>query len=399
MRAMARQFIIRLSADGRQASWLDSAGGSGQGALGSFPVPDRAAVAVLVPAEDVLLLPAELPGRSRTRLLQALPYALEESLARDIEQYHFALGRELMPGRYLAGVIEQSNMERWTAALADAGIEAELLMPDVVALPEPAADDHAVVLLEGERALVRIGPAVAYAVSRGELDGFLQLQPGLSRVSFADTTADWTPPRGLEPRALYPAGDMQARLFDAVAGPALNLLQGSYETVGQQAETVLKVWKRAAAVLVLAAALALVARVVDHQRVSQSVEDLSAQASGLLLETFPDTGRIVTGQERVQMEQRLNQMRRARGDLGGEGFLYLLRVAGPAVASTAGVTLESVSFRSGSLLMELRADDLATIESLRQAISQGSGVPVDLESARTLADGANAMLRVGGVSG
>ena len=48
---------------------------------------------VLVPGTDVLLAEPDLPLKPGVKLQQLVPYALEEHLADDIDDLHFALGK------------------------------------------------------------------------------------------------------------------------------------------------------------------------------------------------------------------------------------------------------------------------------------------------------------------
>ncbi len=50
-------------------------------------------VCVLVPGTDVLLTEPELPAKAGAKLQQIVPYALEEQLAEDIDDLHFAIGK------------------------------------------------------------------------------------------------------------------------------------------------------------------------------------------------------------------------------------------------------------------------------------------------------------------
>lgn len=52
-------------------------------------------IIILVPAEDVLLTIVQLPDMSKTRLLEALPFALEDQLIADIDTLHIAHGKKL----------------------------------------------------------------------------------------------------------------------------------------------------------------------------------------------------------------------------------------------------------------------------------------------------------------
>ena len=58
-------------------------------------LPARAAnrrVLMLVPALDVLIAPVDLPVRGKQKIQQALPFAMEEQLADNVEDLHFAAG-------------------------------------------------------------------------------------------------------------------------------------------------------------------------------------------------------------------------------------------------------------------------------------------------------------------
>ena len=63
-------------------------------------------IVVLVPGEEVALHEARVPGHNRQRVLRVVPYALEEELASDVEDLHFALGRSLGGERYPVAVVE-----------------------------------------------------------------------------------------------------------------------------------------------------------------------------------------------------------------------------------------------------------------------------------------------------
>ena len=49
---------------------------------------DINSITVLIPSEQVLMLSCSVPGRNSGQIRQALPYALEENVAADIETMH-----------------------------------------------------------------------------------------------------------------------------------------------------------------------------------------------------------------------------------------------------------------------------------------------------------------------
>src|SRR6201985_1532183 len=98
---MADWLLLRLPRIPEQpATWLfvDAkvvATGPPQSGPLSLAAPRTAGrrICVLVPGTDVLVAEPELQTKAGTKLQQLVPYALEETLADDIDDLHFAVGR------------------------------------------------------------------------------------------------------------------------------------------------------------------------------------------------------------------------------------------------------------------------------------------------------------------
>ena len=91
-------------------------------------------VIVLVPATDVITTTVRIPIRGGARLRAALPFALEESLAEDVENLHFASGTRRDDGQLPVAVVSRETMEGWVADLAAVGIDPDQVVPDIYGL-------------------------------------------------------------------------------------------------------------------------------------------------------------------------------------------------------------------------------------------------------------------------
>lgn len=123
---------------------------------------------VLVPSEQVLMLAVALPPMSPARRREALPFAIEDRIAEPLGEVHVALGTELEPGSFLAGVVRHAVMRQWLAVIEEAGLGHARLVPDALALPVPGAGCWSVGLA-GDRACVRAADATGFAVPRAGL--------------------------------------------------------------------------------------------------------------------------------------------------------------------------------------------------------------------------------------
>src|SRR5712692_8797283 len=114
-------------------------------------------IVVWTPAAETVFLRARLPTRSAAKIVQALPFALEEQLIDPPERLHFAFAHEA-DGALAVAVTRRERMESWLAALAAAGLAPTHLAP--VTLSVPLAErawtlafvDGEIVLRSGARA-------------------------------------------------------------------------------------------------------------------------------------------------------------------------------------------------------------------------------------------------------
>ena len=65
--------------------------------------PPGGACACWSPGADVLLAEPDVPVKAGARLQQLVPYALEEQLAENIDELHFALGKRSADSHAYAG--------------------------------------------------------------------------------------------------------------------------------------------------------------------------------------------------------------------------------------------------------------------------------------------------------
>ncbi len=138
-------------------------------------VTGAAEIIVLAPAEEVLLTEARVAARSRAQLMQAVPYAIEDQLLTPVEDLHFA-ATTASGDTVGVAVVAKATLRAWLDALAAVGIRPDALLPESIALPSRA--DHATVLIESDRAVVRFAPWSAFACAPDELAAWLQRANG-----------------------------------------------------------------------------------------------------------------------------------------------------------------------------------------------------------------------------
>ena len=321
-------------------------------------------IIVWTPAADTLLLRARLPTRSNAKIVQALPYALEEQLIDPPERLHFAFAHEA-DGALAVAVTRRDRMESWLAALAAAGLAPTHLAP--VTLSVPLAErawtlafvDAEMVLRSGARAglggpIERRPPAwlhAALAEARAEASA-------PERILLVDAPADldcaaWRDALGLPVEAMRP-GEA------SVPGDPLDLLQQHYAPRARLA-ALKRAYIPAAALLAAWLAATLVFDAVEWARVSSKARAAEEEMRALLLKSFPETRAILDPAE---------QMRRGLEDLGARSgiaapgdMLFLLARAAPAIERESRVRAQGIEYAERALIIRIAASE-ADAESL-----------------------------------
>jgi general secretion pathway protein L len=335
-------------------------------------------VVVLVPGAEVSLYEARVPGRNRQRVLRVIPFALEEQLAGDVETLHFALGTSLGADRYPVAVVARQRMDAWMAQLREAGISAHQWVPDTLALPRT---DGWSLLPEADTVLVRSGDYSGFACDADNLPVLVSMLdtreqlPETARVYGSAVLDLQGVDVELDDTQLQPL-DILARGW--FAGPVIDLLQGAYSR-REEWGRLLRPWKASAAMLVAVLVLAGVSTGLNYYHLTRQKAQLATDIQALYKQTFPKARRIVN--PRAQMEQQLKQLQRRSG--GSADFLSMFAETANSVRTAKGITVKGASYRDGRLDIDLLAENLQLLDTLKQALVSGGSLQAEIQSATT----------------
>ncbi len=382
---MAETLLIRLAADATGfRDWVlvneqgraESPVQTGVPDVGVINATSR--VVVLVPGNEVLLRSARIPGRSRQRALRAIPFALEEQIACDVDLMHFALGPLQEDGHYPVAAVERSRMDDWAELLLEQGIQAQQMVPDILALPLSGEDWS--LLVDAGSVMLRRDPFQGFVA---DLDTFPVLLELFGERNELPAHAQLYGP------GLLDTGDLPVDLNAQQSSPLeilgsgwattahIDLLQGAYSRTEQWGR-LLRPWRATAALLVAGVLLAGMSAGINYYHLSAQQEQLRADIEAEYRKAFPDARRVVDA--RAQMEQQLKQLqRRGGGDVAG--FLVMLAQVGEVLRSTEGVNINGATYRDGRLDLDLQADSLQILDGLKQALVAEGRMQADIQSA------------------
>jgi general secretion pathway protein L len=371
-------------------------------------------IVCVVPAADIYLGQALLPAQgNRNKYRQAIPYALEDELAEDPEQLHFALGREqavavhsdeesvdvMAAGKQVTipvAVINKERMRSWLQKLTAAGLQPHALVPEVLSLPW---DNNAwSVLLDGELALVRTEPLQGFACDSENLE--LLLNSALDSSEHAPQQIRIWNHNGVAPTPSLKSevqveqlAPEQSLLMTLAKGyrqdQAINLLQGEF-SYKEEYGKLLRPWRIPVILLGVLTALLFISNIIQQLQLSKQAQALQDQMVGIYMGLFPDAMNVPD--PRKQMEDKLNELIGAAGS--SSDFLELLDILATEIAKTSGVKITALNFAERSLDLELSVPNLQVLDMIKQQLDQNPALQTEIQSASAAGEKIDGRLKI-----
>jgi general secretion pathway protein L len=331
---------------------------------------------VLIPGPDVLLTQADIPSKQRQRIIQAVPYALEDQLIDDIDNLHFAVGRlEPASGLIAVAVLARTQMETYLQQLHTAGIMPTVLMPDILAVPKP--DNGWGMWFFDNIVLVRTGLHTGFAIELHSLETILQMALHEARPPLQLTVFKGPQPiealRDLQTLGIpilentNDSGELAWLAQGLLTHSPLNLLQGDYRPIDKM--TILwRPWRLTVALLTLWGGLILGEKWLVYQQLKQLNQNLNTTIEQIYRDTFPQARKIVN--PRVQMEQQLKTLRAQQTSTSQqENFLSLLTQLSTPFKQTAGLEVKRIDYQQGVFNIELLVPHWQALEQFKQSLA------------------------------
>jgi general secretion pathway protein L len=340
-------------------------------------------ICVLLPAAPLLTLFATLPPLQGQKLRRAVPYAVEEQLADEVENYHFALGKREADGTLPLLAVNREQMVAWQARFAEAEFKPHACFNEAQLLPWQPGELS--LLLESDGALLRLSPHEAYRLPLEGLETMLEL--ALPSVPVAVTALRIYDTRGEEAAAPCWQGSLGEleQHYELVADPlsllvsgyspsAIDLLQGEFGRK-EQLGRLWRPWRATAALLAGWLLLFAGEALYDYRRLAAEEARLYKAVEQVYRDTFPESKNVANPQ--VQMGRKLAEL---QGGGSGGAFVALLGASAPVLANAKGVELQNLRYRLGELELELELADLPALDALKASLTQ-QGLAVEIRNA------------------
>lgn len=345
----------------RDSAWHD-------GVEGLTLIAAEKVVIVLVPSEEVLLTSAELPPLSGARLLQALPFVLEDELIDDIETLHFAPAKLRDKGRLAIAVVSHIKMKKWLNLLQSWGVEADVLIPALLALPYTEKEWYASFYktelakeaVEEGMVMIKTGDHMGFTCDYANFPLFLQkafndlaVIPNLHMTRYSLPSISLQLLENLT--VVDEARPKEAFIADLAKGApstfTLNLLQGTYASSKSYFSHTVKLWKISAAFAAVWVAWLFFYPLVSFFILQSKYDGVNRDIKAIYRKHFPETSNVIAPSQRLKEKwEQLNN------ETGHEQVLILLGYVGEALKSYPQLEVKRLDYQNMQLTLEVSAE-------------------------------------------
>ena len=374
---------------------LASAAESGSFADAAAAVGGRKSI-VVVPGDSVLLAEANVPGNS-SRIQQAIPFALEDQVADDIEKLHFAVGKRDKDNNYPVAIINRDTMETLRDQFEEVSLRPTELVPEILALPKLDPDSSGPVwsgLVDKSKTVVRLNGYRGFAADTDTAEIMLsgarqEYEEEFSRGMLLFHTADAVD----EPRVQDL--DIETRECDSrlelyatglSSSPRINLLQGDF-SYRQQLNLAWKPWVWTMVLGGVLLSLFFGSKLMDNQRLASREAELQNRITNVWTETFPS---VKARRPVAQMKSRLKNL----GGAPSAGFTTDLAIIAAAFKTQPQSSINSIGYRPGRFDLDVSTDALPSLDKLKTEIEKAGTLTMNVQSARRQKDVVRSTIRL-----
>jgi len=337
---------------------------------------------LILPAASVVLHKASIVAKSRGQIAAALPYALEDELASDIEQMHFAYRTlDKQSGEQLVAVVDRDLVQRLHSLIIQYRFESVFLLPQMLMVPLEA--DSWTLFVQREQALLRKDLSHGYAMDVVAMPELLTTERELYKQQHDSESApelniyNFSPDQEVEGGSLL-GGDSEAlavmaRYWLDNPDTDINLFQGDYQIVRPMRD-LLRQWSMAAGIAVIALVIYLMNVAVDNYLLARERDALEASMQSLYETIFNEKP---AGNPADSMRSKLVALGSESGD--SNNFISVMLVSGKEFLADSQTSITRLRYAENGMEVDLETTSIEQLEKLQQKLIAPS-VNADLKA-------------------
>ena len=371
---------------------------------------------VLLNSQCLHINQLQLPTQNLQKMLKAVPYAIEEFIAEDIENFHFVITRNKDNNLVAVVGIDKTTLQNIIQVFQQANITIEKIIPDVLCL---AADNQQWVCLnyldtsylqtDSLNGIALSNDILPYIISSKLQDETQNPPEKILLFTEQENTAAFdqlqldnlSSGKKLEKiNIVYNKHPLVVFCGHYKQALPLNLLQHEFKNK-RKSSGLWQHWRLAASLAAIWLVLNLTLTSFQYTQIKDENNITKAKIEKIYKQAFPKSRKIIN--PRVQMEQKLKELKSGTGN-SSKGLIFLLAESFGILSSdtrnseTGNITLQSLTFRNNRMDIGLDGNNLQAIENLNKNLNDNKKIKSEIISSSSEKDKVKGNLRIEGRS-
>lgn len=376
---MAEQLIIRLaSQDTDKVHWLVWSTAEkhiiASGELESVEQLHRLTtkaehreVVVILPSSDVTLKLLNVPAKSKKAVQLAAPFVIEDDIAQDVDSLFFAYAKfTTAEGNCPLAFVEKNKMARWLTQLATASIQADLIIPEVLAMP--AADERWQTVVIDKQIVIRKGLWQGCTIDESLWPHMLNIWLNTENTIAIDAFSPLPHQADNIDVRYLPEELPLALMAQHLDSKSFSMLQGEF-AAKKERSSLIKTWGWVAGIAALALLVNVTGKAITLTQLNSEIASVESRVIERYKSAFPQTQRVRIATVKSQLRRQLSMIQGA--DESGD-FLALLMQLQPAFAQVPTLKPENLRYdgKRKELRMQATAKGYQDFEKFNAALAR-----------------------------
>jgi general secretion pathway protein L len=327
-------------------------------------------IIVLLPATDASTSFLNLPIKSINKIKTAIPFALEENLACDINLLHFAFKKNKSEEYIPVSVIDKNKLNDYQQHLINSGINAKVITSEIFGLPMIQKTVN--IIIDPKKILINNGLDKAYAL---ENDSVMDLQELIDEVKKETNHIQVYLDRSCQDKykniqdnqtdmniQLLEGNSLQKLSQNIISSNYVNLLQGEY-AVQMDYKKYLQPWRHSTYLFIGLILILMASKTINYVQLTNYEKKISSLFLNEYKKFEPNTNNISDPIRIVTAIKNNNSIKTSTSF-----FLSSLQKLSKAISENDGVFLSSITYQENVTIIRLTAPNVTVIDTIRREI-------------------------------
>ena len=363
---------------------------------------------VLLNSQCLHINQLQLPTQNMQKLLKAVPYAIEEFIADDVENFHFVIAKNKHDKSTSVVGINRETLSKIIHVFQEADIGIEKIIPDALCLAANGNEQWACLNFKNDSYLqtdITDGMVVPhdilpYIVSSKLRDEEHERPAKILLFSEQENTGSFdllkqesviTESEIELVNIVYNTHPLVVFCGNYKQASSLNLLQNEFKprrkTTGYWQH-----WRLTASLAATWLILHLGLAGFQYTQLKETNAITNAKIEKIYKQSFPQSRKIVN--PRVQMEQKLKELKGSASS-NDNGLIFLLAESfGTLSHDKKNITLQSLTFRNNRMDIGLEGSNLQAVENLNKNLNNNKKIKSEITSSSSEKDRVKGNLRI-----